>query len=192
MNDALIVDVRQQEAPFIGKLAALSHAAFRTHAPDWLPTIDAARQEVTESLAADRCSFALLDSGGEPVGWIGVIPLSGRVWEIHPIAVRPSDQSKGYGRRLVEHVERLAQSHGVLTLFAGTSDETGATSLYGVNLYEDPLTALATITCQGSHAYKFWLRVGFRVVGLMPDEEGVGKPGIHLAKAVTSGTCQAT
>jgi GNAT superfamily N-acetyltransferase len=56
-----------------------------------------------------------------------VIPHSGgRVWEIHPIAVRTADQSKGYGRLLVQHVERMAQSHGVLTLFAGTSDETGA------------------------------------------------------------------
>ena len=35
-----------------------------------------------------------------------------------------------------------------------------------------------------SHAYEFWLSVGFRIIGVMPDAEGVGKPGIHLAKPV--------
>jgi aminoglycoside 6'-N-acetyltransferase I len=185
VTECVFVDVRTQDAAFIDKVAELSYDVFRGHAPNWLPTMEAARQEVTESLEPGRQSLALLDTSQEPVGWVGVIPHSGgRVWEIHPIAVRTADQSKGYGRRLVEHVEWLAQSRGVLTLFAGTSDETGATSLYGINLYENPLLALATISCRKSHAYEFWLRVGFRIVGVMPDEEGVGKPGIHLAKAV--------
>ena len=185
MNECGFVEVRTQDSVFIDKLAELSYDAFRRHAPSWLPTMDRARQEVTESLEPGRESLALVDTAQEPIGWVGVIPHSGgRVWEIHPIAVRTADQSKGNGRLLVEHVEWLAQSRGVLTLFAGTSDETGATSLYGVNLYENPLSALATLSCRKSHAYEFWLRVGFRVVGVMPDEEGLGKPGIHFAKPV--------
>ena len=185
MNECVFVDVRTQDANFIDKLAELSYDAFRRHAPNWLPTIHDARQEVAESLEPGQQSLALVDTAQEPLGWVGLIPHSGgRVWEIHPIAVRTADQSKGYGRLLVEHVEWLAQSRGVLTLFAGTSDETGATSLSGVNLYQNPLSALATISCRNSHAYEFWLRVGFRLVGVMPVEEGVGKPGIHLAKAV--------
>lgn len=185
VNEWVFVDVRTQDADFIDKLAELSFDAFREHAPDWLPTLDAARQEVRESLEQDRRSLALLDTAQEPIGWAGVIPHSGgRVWEIHPIAVRTADQGKGYGRLLVEQVERLAQSRGVLTLFVGTSDETGATSLYGVNLYENPLSALATLSCRKSHTCEFWLRVGFRIVGVMPDEEGLGKPGIHFAKPV--------
>jgi aminoglycoside 6'-N-acetyltransferase I len=189
LKECAFVDVRAQNSIFIDKLAELSYHAFRGHAPNWLPTIDAAREEVVESLEAGRHSRALVDTAHEPVGWVGVIPRSGgRVWEIHPIAVRTADQSKGYGRLLVKHVERLAQSHGVLTLFAGTSDETGATSLFETNLYENPLSAMANISCEGPHAYKFWLRVGFRLMGLMPDEEGVGKPGIHFAKPVNRGT----
>ena len=181
-----VVDVRsQQGSSFIDKLADLSYRAFRAHSPNWLPTVEAARDEVIESLGRDRLSRALVDTAQEPVGWVGVIPhSSGRVWEIHPIAVRPGGQNRGSGRLLIEDVEQLAQSHGVLTLFAGTSDETGATSLFGVNLYENPVAAMATIRCHETHALKFWLRVGFRVVGVMPDAEGVGKPGIHVAKSV--------
>ena len=123
MKECAFVDVQVQNSSFIDKLAELSYHSFRGHAPNWLPTIDAAREEVTESLEAGRHSRALVDTAQEPVGWVGVIPHSGgRVWEIHPIAVRTADQGKGCGRLLVEHVERLAQSHGVLTLFAGTSD----------------------------------------------------------------------
>ena len=147
MNECAFVDVRAQNSIFIDKLAELSYHAFRGHAPNWLPTIDAAREEVTESLEAGRHSRAFVDTAHEPIGWVGVIPHNGgRVWEIHPIAVRRADQSKGYGRVLVEHVEQLAQSQGVLTLFAGTSDETGATSLFGTNLYENPLSAMATVS----------------------------------------------
>jgi aminoglycoside 6'-N-acetyltransferase I len=189
LTDCAFIDVRAQNSLFIDKLAELSYHAFRRHAPNWLPTIDAAREEVTESLEAGRHSRALVDTAQEPVGWVGVIPHSGgRVWEIHPIAVRTADQTKGYGRLLVKHVERLAQSHGVLILFAGTSDETGATSLSRINLFENPLSAMANISCDGPHAYKFWLRVGFRLIGVMPDEEGVGRPGIHFAKPVNRGT----
>jgi hypothetical protein len=88
LKERAFVDVRAQNAVFIDTLAELSYHAFRGHAPNWLPTIDAARDEVTESLEAGRHSRALVDTAQEPVGWVGVIPHSGgRVWEIHPIAV---------------------------------------------------------------------------------------------------------
>ena len=193
MSQCRIVDIRAQDSELIDSLAELSYAAFRAHAPTWLTTTDNARAEVVESLEAGRKSRALVTPAGEPVAWIGVIPHnSGRVWEIHPLAVRPADQGRGYGRRLVKDIERLAQSHGVLTLFAGTSDETGATSLFGADLYDDPLSAMANITGQGTHPYKFWLGAGFRIVGVMPDAEGVGRPGIHLAKSVTNGATEET
>src|SRR5262249_53654184 len=155
------VDVRTQGPTFIARLAELSYAAFREHAPSWLANIDAALEEVRESCEPGRLSRALLDYDQEPLGWIGVIPQSGgRVWEIHPIAVRADHQRCGHGRLLVEHIEQLAESRGVLTLFAGTSDQTGATSLSGVDLYEQGASALASISCHKPHPYRFWLSVG--------------------------------
>jgi aminoglycoside 6'-N-acetyltransferase I len=98
--------------------------------------------------------------------------------------VRKDEQGNGYGRLLVEDIERLARSSRVLTLFAGTGDTRGRTSLSGTEIYRDPPSAMATISCDGPHAYKFWLRVGFTVVGVMPDAEGIGRHGIHLARSV--------
>ena len=34
------------------------------------------------------------------------------------------------------------------------------------------------------HPYEFYLRVGFRIAGVLPDANGRGKPDIFLAKRV--------
>ena len=127
----------------------------------------------------------MINSQNHPVGWIGAIRQhGGRVWEIHPLMVTKSEQGKGFGRALVKDIERLAQAAGVLTLWAGTSDQTNATSLSGIDLYQDPTRAIANVRNIKRHVYEFWVSVGFRIVGVMPDAEGMGKPGIHLAKRV--------
>lgn len=184
-TDCVIVDLRGEDAGFIRELAELTYTAFRETSPNWLPTVDAATEELRESLEPGRRSRVLVSAANEPLGWIGTIPQSGgRVWEIHPIVVGKKAQGRGHGRLLVEDVERLAGSAGALTLFAGTGDEMGRTSLSGVDLYADPLAAMAAIRCEGPHAYKFWLSVGFSIVGVMPDAEGIGRHGIHLAKSL--------
>jgi aminoglycoside 6'-N-acetyltransferase I len=81
-------------------------------------------------------------------------------------------------------LERLARATGILTLFASTSDEVGATSLSGVDLYVDPVGAMASARWQEPHACESWRSVGFKLVGVLPDAEGPGKPSIHFAKAV--------
>lgn len=127
----------------------------------------------------------LMDANDNPLGWIAAIPLNhGRIWEIHPLVVSVAEQGKGYGRALVMAIEHLAHQKGVLGLSAGTSDETGATTLYGVDLYQNPLAALAHLQSHQTHPYEFWIKMGFTVVGVMPDAEGRGKPGIHLAKRI--------
>jgi hypothetical protein len=73
LKECAFVDVRAQNSIFIDKLAELSYHAFGGHAPNWLPTIGAAREEVTESLEAGRHSRALVDTAQEPVGWIGAM-----------------------------------------------------------------------------------------------------------------------
>ncbi len=85
---------------------------------------------------------------------------------------------------LIEDLEKHAREQGVLTLWAGTSDETGLTNLSDADLYADPAAAIAGIKSRKPHAWEFWARVGFTVVGLMPDAEGRGKPSITMAKRV--------
>ena len=46
------------------------------------------------------------------------------------------------------------------------------------------IVAIASVTAPESHSLRFWQRVGFSIVGVIPDAEGIGQPGIHLAKRV--------
>ena len=180
-----ITTLNSEEALLIASLTQLTYDAFKQPFPSWLPTLADAQRQVLNALASDRICRVLMDANDNPLGWIAAIPLHhGRIWEIHPLVVAVAEQGKGYGRALVKEIERLAQQKGVLGLLVGTSDETGATTLYGVDLYQNPLVALSNLQSHQTHPYEFWLKMGFTVAGVTPDAEGRGKPGITLAKRI--------
>lgn len=173
--DELGPDARDQ-------LARITLPAAREHAPEWLSDLDAAREEISEALAPGKIARVLLDASGRPVGWVAAAHAWGRLWELHPLIVAIEHQRRGHGRLLVREIERLAAAAGALTMMLGTSDATGATSLSGVDLYDDTFTHLANIEARRPHALAFWRRVGYHVVGVEPDAEGPGKPSIQLAR----------
>lgn len=145
----------------------------------------AAREAVVESLASDKISRIALDDSNNVVGWIGGLPMyDGRVWEIHPLVVAEHYRGQGIGRALVQNLEALAREKGALTLWAGSDDEHDETSLGGVDLYEDVLGSIRSIRNLANHPYEFYLKVGFQIVGVLPDANGPGKPDIFLAKRV--------
>jgi aminoglycoside 6'-N-acetyltransferase I len=168
----------------IDPTARLLHDAFRNRTEDW-QDFESARQEVLESLDAERISRVFVGESGEVRGWIGGVPMyGGRVWEIHPLVVAESHRGQGVGRALIEDLERLAVQRGALTLWAGSDDEHGETTLSGVDLYADIPAAIRDVRNLRRHPYEFYLRVGFRVAGVLPDANGRGKPDIFLAKRV--------
>ena len=122
---------------------------------------------------------------GRVVAWAGLRYDYGSVWELHPLVVDEDVRGRGYGRTLVAVVEELAAERGALTVMLGTSDEVGLTSLANTDLFVDPLRALQELQASPSHPLGFWLGVGYSVVGVVPDAEGVGKPTILLAKRLT-------
>jgi aminoglycoside 6'-N-acetyltransferase I len=145
----------------------------------------AALEEVHESFGEDRLSRIAREDDGRVVGWIGGIsPYSGHVWEVHPVAVLPERQRAGVGRLLLEDTERLAAVRGGVTLWLGTDDEDGRTSLSGIDLYPDPLAALARITNIGGHPFEFYQKCGFVLSGVLPDANGFGKPDILMTKRI--------
>jgi aminoglycoside 6'-N-acetyltransferase I len=66
----------------------------------------------------------------------------------------------------------------------GADDENFETSLGGVDLYQDLPARLREVTSARTHPHAFYRRMGFQVVGVMPDANGPGKPDIFLAKRV--------
>jgi aminoglycoside 6'-N-acetyltransferase I len=166
--------------------AHLLLAAFRGRSDDW-QDLDSARAEVVESFGADRVSRVAIDDAGAVIGWIGGISIySGHVWEIHPLVVAEEHRNKGVGRALVADLEAIAAKNGALTLWAGSDDEDNATTLGGADLYRDVPHAIRNIRNLKRHPYEFYLRLGFKIAGVVPDANGIGKPDILLAKRISS------
>lgn len=179
-----ITDLRPDDRDAIRQAAALLVAAFREHWPTAWPDMKSALREVRESFAAGRINRIAVE-GGTVLGWIGGIPgYGGNVWEVHPLAVHPAHQRKGIGRALLADLEALAAERGALTLWVGTDDEDGMTSLSGVDLYDDLLGHLASIRNLRGHPYEFYQKMGFVIAGVVPDANGPGKPDILMAKRV--------
>lgn len=167
----------------IRQAAELLFEGFREDWPEAWPDMDAALREVHEALGEGRLARVALDGSGAVLGWIGGIPSYGtNVWELHPLVVRPELQRRGIGRALVADLEERVVERGGLTLWLGTDDESGMTSLSGVDLYPNVLEHLANIRNLRGHPYDFYQRLGFSIVGVMPDANGSGKPDIYMAK----------
>jgi aminoglycoside 6'-N-acetyltransferase I len=180
-SDSDIRSIRPDDEERIAELCSLLVDSFRELSPGWVPTAERAREVVDEALAPEHINRILV-SNDRLVGWVGLRPDYGAVWELHPLVVDPAVRRRGYGRKLVDAAEMLAAEQGALTLVLGTSDEIGLTSLANKDLFLDPLSALQELKAAASHPVGFWLNVGFTIIGVVPDAEGPGKPTILLAK----------
>jgi aminoglycoside 6'-N-acetyltransferase I len=152
--------------------------------PRGWPTLELAREEVVHVL---RDGFARAMLAGEILlGWVGGLPeYRGRVWELHPIVVRREDRRRGIGRALVAAFESEAATRGALTVTLGTDDDSGMTSLAGVDLYDDVPRHIAELRdLGGGHPFQFYRRLGFVVTGVMPDANGRGLPDIYMSKPI--------
>ena len=181
-----MVDVTPENTPAIKQIAELLVEGFRdTGSTSWR-TMDEAIAEVQESLQPGRISRIAVDERrGEVLGWIGGIEeYGGNVWELHPLIVRQDRQRQGLGRRLVADFEKQVARRGGHTVRLGTDDENCRTTLGGIDLYPDVLDKLRTVENRKSHPFEFYLKVGYHVVGVVPDANGFGKPDILMAKRI--------
>jgi len=181
VRSRFVIDaLRADDTNAIDQAAALLVDAF----PHWLPTLEMAREEVMAALEPDRICL-VARAKDEILGWVGAIPGYSHAWELHPLVVKADARGKGVGRALVTALEARVRAAAALTLHLCTADE-GAlpgTSAGGVELFPDVLSHAANLRVI-DHPAGFYLRMGFEVVGLIPDADGPGKPDILMAKRV--------
>jgi aminoglycoside 6'-N-acetyltransferase I len=179
-----IVDLANQSDPLREQAAALLVDGFRE--PRGWSSLSAARDEVTRVLTEGFARAAL--DGDTVLGWVGGIPnpgYDGRVWELHPMVVRPERRRRGIGRALVEAFETEASRRGALTATLGTDDDSGMTSLSGFDLYADVPGQIAGLRDLGrGHPFLFYRALGYVVTGIMPDANGPGRPDIYMSKSL--------
>ncbi len=83
-------------------------------------------------------------------------------------------------------LEERAAAAGILTIMLGTDDQFGGTNLSGRDLYPDIPGAIAGISqTTAGHPYAFYARLGYVVVGLVPDANGPGLPDVLMAKRIS-------
>jgi aminoglycoside 6'-N-acetyltransferase I len=180
-----ITDLTGNDDSLNSEVARMLVGGFSVTAPDAFPDHQTALGEVRESFDAGRMSRVALDQNDNAVGWIGGIShYKGHAWELHPLVVRPDVQRRGIGRALVLDFEQCVVERGALTIFLGTDDEQSQTSLGGVDLYPDVWPHLRAITNIRRHPYEFYQKLGYVIVGVIPDANGFGKPDIFMAKRV--------
>ena len=180
-----IVDLRLDDEGAIQQVAAILVESFATDWPDAWPDLESALEEVRESFADGRISRVARDEDGTILGWIGGIgQYRGRVWELHPLVVRAGEQGRGIGRALVTDLEVCVRERGGLTITLGTDDENELTTLSGVDLFPEVWRHVAQIQNLKRHPFEFYQKQGYRIVGVIPDANGLGKPDILMAKSL--------
>ena len=89
----------------------------------------------------------------------------------------------GIGRALAAAFEAEAGKRGGLTATLGTDDDSGMTSLSEIDLYESVPRHIVELRDLGrNHPFRFYLKLGYVVTGVMPDANGRGRPDIYMSK----------
>jgi aminoglycoside 6'-N-acetyltransferase I len=153
----VIVDLAGRR-DLIGQVAEMLFNGFRERWPRAWPDLPSSMAEVEESLGEGRLSLIAVDRH-DAIGWIGAIPSYDNAWELHPLVVASARHGEGIGRALVEKLEERIAATGGGTIYLGTDDQDGSTSVSGVDLYPDPLSHLANI--EGDHPFQFYRKLGY-------------------------------
>lgn len=182
-----IADLRERTGADREGAARILYESFRSNWPHAWPTMDSAREEVAECLADGRICLAAFDTDGSIIGWIGAISnYDGNVYELHPLCVDQAHRRKGIGAALVRSLEGVVAAAGGITIYLGTDDEANQTSLGSVDIYDRIWYRIENIRNLKGHPYSFYERLGFKIVGVVPDANGFGKPDIMMAKRVAA------
>ncbi|MGI6744634.1 MAG: putative acetyltransferase [Firmicutes bacterium ADurb.Bin300] len=145
---------------------------------------DCAYDEMTHILEDEKLAFMAVENN-HLIGFVGAMPQYGMTgWELHPLAVRENFRGRRIGTELVAALEKAATQKGCITMFLGTDDEFGKTSLSDTDLYDDTYTKIENIKNLHKHPFAFYQKVGYKIVGVIPDANGIGKPDIWMAKRI--------
>ena len=179
-----IIDLLEDDDHAIEQVAALLVDFSPNEAGAWVD-IETAYLEVEDSFGEGRISRVAVDEDGTVLGWASAAQQYQRAWELHPLVVRRDAQGKGVGRALVTDIEDLVRRRGGLTVYLGADDADGSTSLGGHDIWPGVLEhARALAPANRRHSLGFWRKLGYEVVGLIPDANGPGKHDIWMAKRV--------
>lgn len=145
---------------------------------------DCGKEEIKKCLEPERIAIAAVKDE-ILLGFVGTIPQYGiTAWELHPLVVRKDYRLQGIGTSLCSALEKKLKERGCLTIYLGSDDENESTSLSNTDLFQDTFEKISHIKNIKNHPYEFYQKIGYQIVGVIPDANGIGKPDIWLAKSI--------
>lgn len=179
----MFVDLKTSGTDVLDQAAKLLFDSFAAIAELSWKTIKDAEMEVVECLGEKNICIGIIEAG-KLIAMAGLRPLySDITWELHPMAVAALYQKKGVGTMLLKKMEQLGKARGILNIVLGTDDEKGQTSLSGKDLYNENLyEEVRNIKNINNHPYEFYQKMGYKIIGVIPDANGPGKPDIWMGK----------
>jgi aminoglycoside 6'-N-acetyltransferase I len=176
------IDLRHSENDFVHQAAQILYEAFLGRTSSW-QTYESAYAEVLECLEERKICIGVVEEK-ELLGWIGLQPIYQTItWELHPMVIRKKHRGKGIGTKLLRHLEAVAREMKILNILIGSDDENQQTSLAGMELYgPDLFEKLKSIKNLNRHPFEFYEKMGYQIVGVFPDANGIGKPDIWMGK----------
>ncbi|MBL8100329.1 MAG: GNAT family N-acetyltransferase [Anaerolineales bacterium] len=180
-----IISLQKENQELINQAAQLLVDAFREHWSEAWQTFEDGLQEIQDIMEEDHILRVAVDDKNNLLGIIGGLSqYDGNVWELHPLAIQPNIQKQGIGKMLVEDFENQVRERGGITILLGSDDEDNMTSLSNVDLYENLFEKITNIKNIKCHPYEFYQKMGYTIIGVIPDANGIGKPDILMAKQV--------
>lgn len=145
---------------------------------------DCAGEEIQRCLDSERIALGAVD-GDKLLGFVGAIPQYGiTAWELHPLVVDKEYRKRNIGSLLCEELERRVKEKGGLTIYLGSDDEFSSTSLSDTDLFQDTYEKISNIMNIKYHPYEFYQKIGYKIIGVIPDANGLGKPDIWMGKSL--------
>ena len=180
MSAIRIIDLNRGDSERIRQVVEIYLQAFRKESEE------RALREIEDRFGAGRISLVAMDQDDDNVvGWIAAMLDTGRSWELNPLVVRLDRRRQGIGRALVTDLESILVGRDAYTVFLTTDDLYEPTSLTGFDLYPNVFEHLARIQSPEGNPYRFYEKVGYTIVGAIPDLNGLGRPDIILSKRLT-------
>lgn len=181
-----IIDVVNRKTELCNKhreqAARILHRAFSSELGH--PTVELALSEV-DKLHKTACCLLLALLCDEVVGLVGALSAyRGATWELHPLAVREDLRGRGIGCALVRALEKHATDSQVCTIKLGSDDIDRSTTLGGKPLFPGVLAHISGIRNLKNHPFEFYQKLGYEIVGVIPDANGPGMPDIWMAKVL--------
>jgi GNAT superfamily N-acetyltransferase len=149
MNEVTIRDARKEDIPSIVdtcRASTTEEELIGFSAPDWGTYRDVnelSKIWATSNRLKDDYEIIVAEKRGQIVGFLVFKRYPGCMY-IEDLDIRKSEQRKGIGRALVEHIESLAINDGLTRIETDTTE-----NVEGVPW----------------NSYNFWLRMGYRETG---------------------------